>query len=199
MDITKSEAFKNFTILNMALLFLIELNKTVVQSVPKCNLSLKIVKICRPWFTKIVFKKLSVLVLDLHRFRLGLESVCPRNVGLWASIFLVLGFKGCVLDSTFAHNIIWWGIIAKARYICLLGYFLSSGSFYNDSFWLMTMTSELDLFKSFRFPRKKILWNNNLSKICHLGSFQTIADSDKFQSNQIFHYTRYITAKCVTS
>ena len=71
MDIAKSEAFKNFTILNMASLFLIELNKTAVQSVPKCNLRLKIMKICRPWFTKIVFKKLSVLVLDLDRFPLA--------------------------------------------------------------------------------------------------------------------------------
>ena len=35
MDIAKSETFKNFTILNKALLFLIELNKTAVQSVPK--------------------------------------------------------------------------------------------------------------------------------------------------------------------
>ena len=33
--VTKSETFKNFTILNKALLFLIKLNKTVVQLVPK--------------------------------------------------------------------------------------------------------------------------------------------------------------------
>ena len=35
MDIAKSETFKKFTILNKALLFLIKLNKTAVQSVPK--------------------------------------------------------------------------------------------------------------------------------------------------------------------
>ena len=35
MDIAKSETFKNFTILNKALLSLIKLNKTVVLSVPK--------------------------------------------------------------------------------------------------------------------------------------------------------------------
>ena len=34
MDIAKSEAFKYFTILNMALLFLIKVNKTAVQSIP---------------------------------------------------------------------------------------------------------------------------------------------------------------------
>ena len=33
MDIAKSETFKNFTILNKALLFLIKLSKTAVQSV----------------------------------------------------------------------------------------------------------------------------------------------------------------------
>ena len=32
MDIAKSETFKNFTILSKALLFLIKLNKTAVQS-----------------------------------------------------------------------------------------------------------------------------------------------------------------------
>ena len=32
---TKSETFKNFSVLNKALLFLIKLNKTAVQSVPK--------------------------------------------------------------------------------------------------------------------------------------------------------------------
>ena len=35
MDIAKSETFKNFIILNKALLFLIKLSKTAVQSVPK--------------------------------------------------------------------------------------------------------------------------------------------------------------------
>ena len=35
MDIAKSQTSKNFTILNKALLFLIKLNKTAVQSVPK--------------------------------------------------------------------------------------------------------------------------------------------------------------------
>ena len=35
MDIAKSETFKNFIILNEALLFLIKLSKTAVQSVPK--------------------------------------------------------------------------------------------------------------------------------------------------------------------
>ena len=35
MDITKSETFKKFSILNKALLFLIKLNKTALQSVPK--------------------------------------------------------------------------------------------------------------------------------------------------------------------
>ena len=35
MDIAKSETFKNFNILNKALLFLIKLNKTAAQSVPK--------------------------------------------------------------------------------------------------------------------------------------------------------------------
>ena len=34
MDIAKSETFKNFAISNKALLFLIKLNKTAVQSVP---------------------------------------------------------------------------------------------------------------------------------------------------------------------
>ena len=34
MDIAKSETFKNFIILNKALLFLIKLSKTAVQSVP---------------------------------------------------------------------------------------------------------------------------------------------------------------------
>ena len=34
MDIAKSETFKNITVLNKALLFLIKLNKTAVQSVP---------------------------------------------------------------------------------------------------------------------------------------------------------------------
>ena len=35
MDIAKSKTFKYLTILNKALLFLIKLNKTAVQSVPK--------------------------------------------------------------------------------------------------------------------------------------------------------------------
>ena len=35
MDKAKSETFKNFIILNKALLFLIKLSKTAVQSVPK--------------------------------------------------------------------------------------------------------------------------------------------------------------------
>ena len=35
MDIAKSETFKYFTILNKALLFLIKVNKTTVQSEPK--------------------------------------------------------------------------------------------------------------------------------------------------------------------
>ena len=35
MDIAKFETFKNFTILNKALLFLMKLNKTAVQSVAK--------------------------------------------------------------------------------------------------------------------------------------------------------------------
>ena len=40
MDIAKSETLKNFIILNKALLFLIKLSKTAVQSVPKvCGLS----------------------------------------------------------------------------------------------------------------------------------------------------------------
>ena len=34
MDIAKSETFKYFTILNMALLFLIKVHKTAVQSIP---------------------------------------------------------------------------------------------------------------------------------------------------------------------
>ena len=34
MDRAKSETFKYFTILNMALLFLIKLNKTALQSIP---------------------------------------------------------------------------------------------------------------------------------------------------------------------
>ena len=34
MDIAKSETFKYFTILNMALQFLIKVNKTAVQSIP---------------------------------------------------------------------------------------------------------------------------------------------------------------------
>ena len=37
MDIAKSETFKNFIILNKALLFLIKLSKTAVQSVPNTN------------------------------------------------------------------------------------------------------------------------------------------------------------------
>ena len=39
MDIAKSETFKNFIIWNKALLFLIKLSKTAVQSVPKLFLS----------------------------------------------------------------------------------------------------------------------------------------------------------------
>ena len=35
MEIVTSETFQNFTILNKALLFLIKLNKTAVQSKPK--------------------------------------------------------------------------------------------------------------------------------------------------------------------
>ena len=35
MDIAKSETFKNFSALNKVLLFLIKLNKTVMQLVPK--------------------------------------------------------------------------------------------------------------------------------------------------------------------
>ena len=35
MAIAKSETSKNLTVLNKALLFLIKLNKTAVQSVPK--------------------------------------------------------------------------------------------------------------------------------------------------------------------
>ena len=35
MDIAKSETLKNFSILIKALLFLMKLNKTAVQSVPK--------------------------------------------------------------------------------------------------------------------------------------------------------------------
>ena len=37
MDIAKSETFKNFIILNKALLFLIKSSKTAVQSVPKTD------------------------------------------------------------------------------------------------------------------------------------------------------------------
>ena len=35
MDVAKSETFRNFTILNKTLLYLININKTPVQSVPK--------------------------------------------------------------------------------------------------------------------------------------------------------------------
>ena len=35
MDVAKYVTFRNFTILNKVLLFLIKLNKTAVQSVPK--------------------------------------------------------------------------------------------------------------------------------------------------------------------
>ena len=38
MDIAKSETFKNLIILIKALLFLIKLSKTAVQSVPKIHL-----------------------------------------------------------------------------------------------------------------------------------------------------------------
>ena len=41
MDIAKYETFKNFIILNKALLFLIKLNKTAMQSVPKFHYSHK--------------------------------------------------------------------------------------------------------------------------------------------------------------
>ena len=41
MDIAKYETFKNFTILSKALLFLIKLNKTAMQSVPKFHYSHK--------------------------------------------------------------------------------------------------------------------------------------------------------------
>ena len=34
MDVAESKMFKSFTVLNKALLFLIKLNKTAVQSVP---------------------------------------------------------------------------------------------------------------------------------------------------------------------
>ena len=46
MDIAKSETFKNFIILNKALLFLIKLSKTAVQSVPKI---LKLTNILTPF------------------------------------------------------------------------------------------------------------------------------------------------------
>ena len=39
MDKAKSETFKNFIILNKALLFLVKLSKTAVQSVPKNSIS----------------------------------------------------------------------------------------------------------------------------------------------------------------
>ena len=39
MDIAKSETFKYFTILSRALLLLIKVNKTAVQSVPKISLN----------------------------------------------------------------------------------------------------------------------------------------------------------------
>ena len=39
MDVAKSETFINFTILNKALLFLVNLYKTAVQSVPKYHIT----------------------------------------------------------------------------------------------------------------------------------------------------------------
>ena len=39
MDVAKSETFINFTILNEALLFLVSLYKTAVQSVPKYHIT----------------------------------------------------------------------------------------------------------------------------------------------------------------
>ena len=42
MDIAKSETFNYFTILNKALLFLIKVNKTAVQSIPNNEFDKKI-------------------------------------------------------------------------------------------------------------------------------------------------------------
>ena len=39
MDVAESETFKSFTVLNKALLFLIKLNKTAVQSVPNLKIA----------------------------------------------------------------------------------------------------------------------------------------------------------------
>ena len=41
MDVAESEMFKNFTVLNKDFLFLINLNKTAVQSIPKYSESLQ--------------------------------------------------------------------------------------------------------------------------------------------------------------
>ena len=55
MDIAKSETFKNFIILNKALLFLIKLSKTAVQSVPKILIEINAFEIwhrnwqCKAW------------------------------------------------------------------------------------------------------------------------------------------------------
>ena len=47
MDIAKSETFKNFIILNKALLFLIKLSKTAVQSVPKFVFVVNFIEFCK--------------------------------------------------------------------------------------------------------------------------------------------------------
>ena len=60
MDIAKSETFKNFIILNKALLFLIKLSKTAVQSVPKIW-SLFVIK-----FSKILYSTQRAYLLEFY-------------------------------------------------------------------------------------------------------------------------------------
>ena len=46
MDVAKSETFRNFTILEKALLFLIKFNKTAVQSVPQSKNVIYLQRLC---------------------------------------------------------------------------------------------------------------------------------------------------------
>ena len=93
MDIAKSETFKNFIILNKALLFLIKLSKTAVQSVPKIHNNVlsfansdkfNLIKNCYTHKTRLSHK--NNFFLPRTRTRLGQKSPSFAGIKVWNEI-----------------------------------------------------------------------------------------------------------------
>ena len=105
MDIAKSETFKNFIVLNKALLFLIKLSKTAVQSVPKSLLvlikkedfksnlkghSTRILKNCEKIFKNMVTNMTPLRFLQLIRLRKSKKKIFfPLRIQISAILFQI--------------------------------------------------------------------------------------------------------------